>query len=481
MSALLVGRYRERAELGRVVASSEAELVSVTGRRRIGKTFLVREALRPHIVFELTGSHRAALGVQLAAFDAAMRVSFPRYRGAVSDWPSAFEALRAALVATKKKSGRKRVVFIDELPWLAARRSGFLSAFEHFWNGWAVTQHDLAVVVCGSAASWMVRELLRARGGLHNRVTRQIRLAPFTVAETDQYLRSRGIDLGHYQTLELYAALGGVPHYLRLVERGESASAAIDRLCFAREGALRTEFDKLYASLFEHSERHVAIVRALGKAPRGLGRGELAARAGLASGGTVTRTLEDLEESGFVLRTPALGHAVRDALYRIGDEYSLFYLRWIEDHRAQSSRVWVQKRGTPPWRAWSGYAFEAICQKHLGAIKRGLGIEAVETIASSFEHRPRGPDDEGAQIDLVIERKDATVNLCEMKLGEGPFTIDKRYAADLRRKRDVFRRATGTRKALLTTLVTTFGVAPNAYARELVDAEVTMESLFDER
>jgi len=477
MSPRLVGRLRERAVLERLLASPEAELVSVTGRRRIGKTFLVREALREHIVFELTGSHRAPLRAQLAAFDAAMRASFPGHRGEAADWGGAFEALRQAL-ATKRGAKKKRVVFIDELPWLAARRSGFLPAFEHFWNGWAVTQRDLVVVVCGSAAAWMVRELNNARGGLHNRVTRQIRLAPFSVAEAYAYLRARGIDLGHYQTLELYAALGGVPHYLRLVERGESASAAIDRLCFARDGELRAEFDKLYASLFEHSERHVAIVRALGKTP--LGRGALAERAGLGSGGTVTKTLEDLEESGFVLRTPALGRQTRDALYRLGDEYSLFFLRWIEPHRAQSPNVWTQKRGTPPWRAWSGYAFEAICQKHVAWLKRGLGIEAVETVASTWRHPGAGEED-GAQIDLVIERRDATVNLCEMKLAEGPFTIDKRYAADLRRKRDVFRSATGTTKALLTTLVTTFGVVPNAYARELVDAEVTMTALFEPR
>ena len=480
MSARIVGRKRERAALDRVLASTEAELVAVTGRRRVGKTFLVREALRDHIVFELTGSHGAPLRAQLAAFDASMRASFPDYGARATDWSAAFEHLRAALSNARTK-GKKRVLFIDELPWLAARRSGFLSAFEHFWNGWAVTRRDLVVVVCGSAASWMARELLHARGGLHNRVTRHVRLAPFTVAEADAYLRARGVSLGHYQTLELYAALGGVPHYLRLVERGESASAAIDRLCFARDGEMRAEFEKLYASLFEHAERHVAIVRALGKAPGGLTRGELAARAGLASGGTVTKTLDDLEECGFVLRTPELGRTTRDALYRIGDEYSLFFLRWIEPHRAHAANVWIHKRGTPPWRAWSGYAFEAICQKHVTRLKRSLGIESVGTTESSWNHRPSndGDDTDGAQIDLVIERKDATVNLCEMKFAEGPFTIDKRYAAELRRKRDVFRRITGSNKALLTTLVTTFGVAESTHARELVDAEVTMTALFD--
>jgi len=480
MSTLrLIGRVAERAALERVLASREAELVAITGRRRVGKTFLVREALRDRIVFELTGSHRAPLAAQLRAFDAAMRASFPGHEGEASSWPDAFERLRAALSrAPRGRRGERRVIFVDELPWLAARRSGFLPAFEHFWNSWAVTRSDLVVVVCGSAASFMARELLHARGGLHNRVTRHLRLQPFTVAEADVYLRSRGIDLGRYQTLELYAALGGVPHYLRLVERGESAAAAIDRLCFAPSGELRGEFERLYASLFEHPERHVAVVRALGAAPRGLGRGELAARAGLASGGTVTKTLEDLEESGFVLRTPQLGHAVRDAVYRLGDEYSLFHLRWVEPHRGQTANVWQKRRGTPAWRAWSGYAFEAICHKHVTRIKRALGVEAVETTESSWRHR--GAEGEsGAEVDLVIDRRDETINLCEMKLCEGTFTIDKRYAAELRDKRAIFRRVTGTKKALLTTLVTTHGVADNAHARGVVDAQVTADALFD--
>lgn len=473
----LVGRAPERATLERILGSREAELVAVTGRRRVGKTFLVREALRDRIAFELTGSHRAPLSAQLGAFDAAMRASFPGDHGRATSWPDAFERLRAALARGRR--GDKRVLFVDELPWLAARRSGFLPAFEHFWNAWAVTQRDLVVVVCGSAASFMSRELLHARGGLHNRVTRHLRLAPFTVAEADAYLRSRGVELGRYQTLELYAALGGVPHYLRLVERGESAAAAIDRLCFARGGELRDEFGKLYASLFEHHERHVALVRALGAAPRGLGRGELAARAGFGSGGTVTRTLDDLEECGFVLRTPQLGHAVRDAVYRLADELSLFHLRWIEPHRGQGSSVWQKRRGTPAWRAWSGYAFEAICHKHVTRIKRALGIEAVETTESSWRHRPADDDDRGAEVDLVIDRRDETVNLCEMKFCEGDFVIDKRYAAELQAKRDTFRRVTKTHKALFTTLVTTHGVAEGRHARDVVDAQVTADALFD--
>ncbi len=479
MATNLIGRQRERDVLDRAMASTEAELVAIYGRRRVGKTYLIREVLGAEICFELTGAHSATLRTQLGNFAAALRHSLdPKCSIVPDDWRSAFEQLRAAL--RKRRAGaRKRVVFLDELPWLAARRSEFLPAFEHFWNSWAVTQRDLVVVVCGSAAAWMVRELLQARGGLHNRVTRKIRLAPFTIAETEQYLLSRGIDLGRYQTLELYSALGGIPHYLRHLERGDSASTAIDRMCFARDGELHDEFNQLYSSLFEHSERHVGLIRALAKAPSGLTRSELVVASAVPSGGTISRTLDELEMSGFVLRMPQLTRAKRDAIYRLGDEYSLFFLKWIETHRGRADGIWINRRGTPAWRAWSGYAFEGMCLKHVAAIKRALGIDAVETIEAAWSHRPSSTGDHGAQIDLVIDRKDATINVCEMKFSENPFTIDKRYAGELRTKRDVFRRVTATRKAVVLTMITTYGVVPGAYTTELVDKALTMDALFE--
>ncbi|TMQ02866.1 MAG: AAA family ATPase, partial [Deltaproteobacteria bacterium] len=435
----LVGRARERTSLAQAMASTEAELIAIYGRPRVGKTYLIRELLGDAICFELTATYGAPVRDQLANFAAALAVTRGSALDPPSSWRVAFEQLTAALKtrSTKTRSTTtKRVVFFDELPWLASRRSGFLPAFEHFWNSWAVKQRDLVVIVCGSAAAWMIQQLLSARGGLHNRVTRRIRLEPFTLSESEQYFASRSMNLGRYQILELYAALGGVPYYLKQIERGDSAAVAIDRTCFARDGALRDEFDKLYASLFEHSDRHIRAVRALGTSPRGLTRGEVIDAAGLSSGGGASRVLDELEESGFIVRTPQLGRPVKDAMVRLIDEYSLFYLKWIEHHRGGADNVWINKRGTPAWRAWSGYAFEGICLKHVSAVKRALGIEAVETAESTWLHRPLDRHDRGAQVDLVIDRRDASINLCEMKFSEGEFTIDKKYARELRDKRD---------------------------------------------
>jgi uncharacterized protein len=473
----LVGRAREREALDRAMSSTDPELVAVYGRRRVGKTFLVREHLGQDLCFELTGVHDGKMADQLANFADALARAAGRDQALPQDWSEALARLREHL-ETLRRRRRKRVVFFDELPWLASRRSGFLPALEHFWNSWASRRSDFVFVVCGSAAAWMVRKVIDARGGLHNRVTRRIRLEPFDLYETEQFLTARGIDLDRYAALELYMAMGGVPHYLKEVERGQSAAAAIDKVCFADNGLLRTEFGRVYASLFEHHERHEGLIRALASHPTGLMRAEVGARTGAASGGRLSRTLEELEESGFVLRTTRFGHDVKDAKYRIGDEYSLFYLRWIERYRSRARNVWATKRGSPAWRAWSGYAFEGICLKHVAQLKRALGIDAVETKESGWDHRPLAEGETGAQIDLLIDRKDAAVNLCEMKFSESEFVVDKRYADELRRKREAFRSATGTRKTVFITLVTTFGVAHNKHRRAVVDVAIDMDALF---
>lgn len=476
----LVARHPERRTLVETLASPQAELVVVYGRRRVGKTFLIREVYRESVCLELVGIHGADLPTQLQEFATALGTASeaPAPPSPPADWFQAFGQLASFLTGRLKRRKHKQVVFFDEVPWLASRRSGFLAAFGHFWNTWASRQPRLVVVLCGSAASWMLQKIVRERGGLHNRVTRRVRVEPFSLGDTEELLRTRGVDLGMYQTTELYMALGGIPHYLTQVRPGESAAQSIDRLCFARDGLLRTEFSNLYASLFDQAERHEAVVRVLAARRRGLTRTALLAAASLGSGGTATKVLDELEESGFILQMPRLGRAKRDAVYWLADEYSLFYLTWIEHHRAGSDGVWMRRQGTPAWRAWTGLAFEATCFKHVSEIKRALGIAAVETVEAVWEQRASGAIHDGAQIDLVIDRKDRSTNLCELKFSEAEFVVDKAYARELRHKRDVFRAATKTTKALFVTLVTTYGVRDNEHARGLVTQSVTIDALF---
>lgn len=475
---LLIGREREQEVLRAALESQDSELVAIYGRRRVGKTFLVREMFDGAIDFELVGVHGASRNEQLSNFARARGARFANGMELAppADWQEAFSQLAGDLTRLPKRK-TKRVLFFDELPWLDSRRSGFLRAFEHFWNSWA-SHHGVLLVTCGSAAAWMIRKLLRARGGLHNRVTRRIRLEPFTLGEAREFFASRRIDLGDYQTLELYMAMGGIPHYLKEVCRGRSATQNIDSICFAREGLLKDEFRNLYSSLFEHPDRHESVVRALAKRVSGLTRNELLAATRLQSGGTISSVLEELEESGFVTQVPGFGKRAKDSVYRLADEYSLFYLSWIERHRGAADGFWLTRRTSPAWRAWSGLAFEGVCLRHVPQLKKALGIAAVETIESAWRHKPTMQNEDGAQVDLVIDRKDATMNLCEMKFSDAEFVIDKRYAAELRRKRDAFRRATGTKKILLFTLVTTYGVRKGQYRDELVAQSVTMDALF---
>lgn len=472
----LVGRQREQRTLQAALDSAEAELACIYGRRRIGKTFLVRQFFAKELCFELTGIFDAPLKEQLRNFSRAYDAAFGGGLPPPSDWQSAFAQLAEALALLPKRSS-KRVLFIDELPWLSSRRSGFLRALEHFWNSWAVKKPWLVLVVCGSAAAWMIDEVLHSRGGLHNRVTRRIRLEPFTLAETREFLAERRIELGDYQTLELYMAMGGVPHYLKEIRRSESASQNLDRICFARDGALHDEFRDVYRSLFEHAERHEGVVRALSRKTSGMTRGELLEAAEMGSGGAATKLLDELEASGFIMRVPAFGMKTKDAVYRLADEYSLFYLRWIERHRGASDGFWITRRTSPAWRAWGGLAFESVCLKHRRQIKRALGIEAVETLESTWRSSSSNGES-GAQVDLLIDRKDATINLCEMKFSDAEFVIDKSYAADLRTKRDTFRRATKSKKTILLTMVTTYGVRENVHRDELVAASIEMGALF---
>lgn len=478
-AASLVGRVRERRILTAAMASPEAELIAVYGRRRVGKTFLIRRHFEDDLYFELTGMYGGAFKVQLRHFaDAFGKATGAGVRAGAppASWSEAFGMLASAIERSPRRK-RKRVVFIDELPWLATQRSGFLPAFEHFWNSWASRRSDLVVVVCGSAASWMVKHLLHARGGLHNRVTRHLRLEPFSLAETRAFLEARRVAIDDYQILELYMALGGIPHYLKEIERGESAAQCIDRVCFSRTGLLGREFSHVYASLFDDPERHERVVRSLAKRRDGLTRNELLGATGMPSGGGMSEVLEELEASGFIMRTPQFGRGKKDAVYRLADEHSLFHLQWIEKHRGRSEGAWLRIRGSPAWRAWSGYSFEGVCLKHADRLREALGIGGIQTEESTWRHRP-GEAEDGAQIDLVIDRKDSSINLCEMKFSEAAFVIDKAYARSLVNKRETFRRSTGTRKSLFTTLVTTHGLAPTRQRDVAVDVALDMRALF---
>jgi len=474
----IIGRESEQRLLNEAFQSPESHLAAVYGRRRVGKTFLVRELFRGQLTMELTGLHNEPMKRQLENFASSLRRHFPSAPvAAPSSWLAAFELLQNLTSGLPVSRGKKRVLFIDEFPWLETRRSGFLAAFELFWNTFASQRSDMLVIICGSAASWMIRKVIGSKGGLHNRITVRLRLAPLTLGETRTYLEHRNVRLDDFQIAQLYMAIGGIPHYLNQVQSGRSAAQNIDRLCFAKDGLLADEFQHLYAALFEDANQHEAIVRALAKSGKGLTRNELLTAAALKSGGASTFILKELIQSGFVMEAPPYDKKIKETLYRLADEYSLFYLTWIEPNRTSGSDVWLRKASSRNYATWCGYAFESLCLKHVTQIKKALGIASVQTQESSWVHQSKSSGGEGAQIDMLIDRADHCTNICEMKFSMHSFKIDKQYSAELERKLRVFREKTKTTNTLFLTLVTTYGLEPNDHSQRLVSSEIRLSQL----
>ena len=455
--------------------TDSSAFVAVYGRRRVGKTFLIRSAFNNEFAFHLTGIANVNLAQQLTNFSLSIK-KFDRsadIQAPPKTWQHAFEQLITWL---EKCESEKKVVFLDELPWLDTAQSGFLPALEHFWNAWASARRDIILVVCGSAAAWMVNKLINNRGGLHNRVTHRIRLQPFTLNECEAFFKAKAAGFDRYQIVLLYMIMGGIPFYLDQVNTGLSADQNIDRLCFSAEGLLRGEFDNLYQSLFQKAERHIAIIEALSKKGKGLTRDELLLSSGMPNGGGTTRILQELEQCHFIRKYVSYGNKEKLSLYQLSDPYSLFYLRWIKNSTIMDENNWINQLDSPQKRAWTGYAFEQVCLAHIGEIKKALGIAAIQTTTSSWISRDK---DLGAQVDLVIDRRDRIINLCEMKFSIHPFTITKGYAEELSEKIRVFKEQTKTRKAIYLTMITSFGLTPNSYSSSMVQNSFDMDILFD--
>ena len=472
----ITGRIAEIAILEKILNSGDAELVAMYGRRRVGKTFLIRNFYAKQIEFEFSGIHNATFSQQLENFSIALGNSFSRNLfEKPKSWQQAFQILSKYLSPILKK--KRTVIFFDEFPWINTPRSGFLPAFENFWNTWASKEQNLVVVICGSAAAWMIKKIVNNRGGLHNRVSYKIRLLPFTVGETRAFLKYRKINLDSFQVLQLYMAMGGIPQYLKEIQIGESAALAIDRICFSKDGLLQNEFKNLYSSLFDQAGSHVDVVRALAKKNKGLTRKEIISICKLTTGGWATQILEELSESGFITPYIPFDKTAKDCIYKLTDEYSIFYLKFIENNRPGGIGTWVKFSTGSSYKSWSGSAFESICLKHLVHIKKALGIEMVYTEASVWRSKTEAGG-KGAQIDLLIDRRDLCINVCEIKFSVNEFEITKAYADELRNKLNTFGKQTSSRKTIFLTMITTHGVIKNKNYHGLIQNEVSMKALF---
>jgi len=471
----IIGRIPEQELFKEIMQSNASEFIAVYGRRRVGKTFLIRNYFKQQMVFDCSGLNKQKQATQLENFMDAVKEFFPKYKkkDLPLSWLQAFNVLKDCIETVR--SNKKKVIFLDELPWFETPKSGFKAALDNFWNNWCTKRSDIILIICGSAASWIFKHIINDRGGLHNRVTRQVYLSPFTLQETRLYLESRKVKLINYDVLQLYMMLGGIPFYLKEIQAGKSLTQNIDRLFFQARPILKNEFDNLYASLFKNHNWHIAIVQALASKDRGLTRDELVNVTGLQSGGGFTTVLNELSDSGFISTHLPFKNIRKETIYRLSDEYTLFYFKFLFNQKKSSD--WLQKAGQQSFKIWCGHAFENFCLKHTSLIKKALGITGIYTQEASWLLKGN-KDQPGAQIDLLIERADNAINICEIKFYNTPFIINKAYADTLRKKSSVFQHQTKATKNIFITMISTFGTTNNAHKLSIVTNDIIMDDFF---
>ena len=475
----MIGRQREVKELNRLYDRNQAELVAVYGRRRVGKTYLVDETFSGRITFRHAGlspSEQEPVGLlraQLDHFYNSLELHGMERCEKPKSWLDAFLLLEKYL--QKMDDGTRQVVFLDELPWLDTPKSGFVQAFEGFWNTWACHRKNLMVIVCGSANSWILDKLVNNHGGLYNRVTYEIKLAPFTLRECEEYYQSRNVRLSRYDIAQSYMIFGGIPYYLGYMDGEKSLAQNVNAAFFTRGARLRNEFDRLFDSVFVNPEAAKAIVRLLYERNAGYTRKELVEKLGIHDGGRLTRHLNALLAGDFIIKYVPFGFGKREEHYKLTDPFCLFYLRFVKENREVNEHFWQQNVTSQQLAIWRGFAFENVCFNHISQIKRALGISGVISSASAWSKRH--DDEAGMQIDLLLTRNDNVVNMCEIKFYSGDFVVSREYYRTLLQRREILEAALSPKSTVHSTLITTFTLARNEYSSAFTNV-VTLDDLF---
>lgn len=468
----------ECKRLDSCLKADTAQLIIVYGRRRVGKTFLINQYFDNQFALKVTGIYGQTKEVQISNFMASLNEMSGKQYNEAKNWFEAFRCLKEYTKTLSKK--KKQIFFFDEMPWMDNKKSDFLSAFEWFWNDHASTVDNLVLIVCGSATSWMDEKIANNKGGLFNRQTCKLYLKPFKLYEAEKYLQSKGINWSRYDISECYMIMGGIPYYLSLLDNSISYKQNIDKLFFSPNGELWDEFDHLYKTLFTNSDDYIKVVSALSEKIGGLTRFEIIKKTKLSSGGELSKILDNLILSGFVRVSNFYNKKKKDALYQLADYYTLFYFRYIHKNPGKDEHYWSNSIDHPTRRVWAGLTFEQICKDHIGQIKQKLGISGVLSQESAWF--TAGEDDKGisgAQIDLLIDRRDRVISICEIKYSVNEFMIDKKYDMNLRNKVESFRKATNCKKTIQLVMVTSYGLKEGKY-NSFVNAQITLDDLYHE-
>lgn len=474
----MIGRREQKALMKEALELKKSSFIAVTGRRRVGKTYLVREIYKPHYCFSITGIQNGPMKMQIANFLHKIEEYSETNLATktINNWQEVFFVFKNYLKSLP--NNKKQVIFIDELPWIATAKSGFIQLLAHLWNDYLSEEKHFILVICGSSTSWITKKIINDRGGFHNRVTIPIHLKPFTIAETKQFLEEKNIQFTDTGISEIYMVLGGIPYYLEQIKKGESPTKAIERLCFSENGILKNEYNNLYRALFDNWELHEKIVEVLALTQKGLTRNELLKKTNISTGGNFNRTVNDLITSDFISTYQPYGHKKKNTIYKLSDEFSVFHNRFIKVNRNKGSEIWQTIAQSQKYKIWKGFAFESLCLKHINEIKKAMGIEGVYTENSSYFKSVS--NNQRFQIDLIIDRKDATINLCECKFYESNFEIDKKYAEVLKTKKVLFRKETNTKKMLLNTFIANEDLVENRHSLEVVDQFIHLSKLINQ-
>lgn len=483
MKENIIGREQEIEKLENYISSRKSEFIAIYGRRRVGKTFLVKELFENRFAFRVTGKDNVTTKEQLTSFSFALNDQLG-IETDVTNWPEAFRLLQKAL---EKMTDGTKIIFFDELPWFDTYASNFISALEHFWNDWAFYRSDIKLIACGSATTWMLNQVINSRGGLHNRITHNILLSPFKLHEVEEYFKSQGFYYERPEIIECYMAMGGVAYYLSLFENNKSVAQNIQQLCFTRGGELTEEFERLFNSLFKKADNHLAIVTALKNKGKGMTRLDLLDATGLANNGRFSQILKELEQCDFIRSYTPFGKSKKDMMHQLIDPFCLFYFKFMHNKGAFLDNHWIKMQTTAEYESWCGHAFEIVCLHHINEIVKALGIDGSINTPCSWSYRPATKvlaNDEAdedlkheTQIDLLIDRSDRSISICEMKYCNREYEISKAYDSHLAHRLKVFKKVTKTTKTLIPTFVTPHGLYNNMYARK-INRQVTGNDLF---
>lgn len=470
-----IGRNSEISLLEQYTASSNAEFIALYGRRRVGKTYLINQTFKDRLAFSITGILDGNKNEQIDAFMDAMDIFGYSCPERPKNWMAAFTQLRKAL-STKVKEKAPCIVFIDEIPSLDTQTSGFTKALGHFWNSWASNQDNFKLIVCGSATSWMIKNLIDSKGGLHNRITHEIKLEPFTLKETEEYLESKGFTWSRQLILQAYMFTGGVAYYLSLFNTNESFAQNIDRLYFSENGEMRREYRRLFRTLFNAAEPYMRLVEILAQKKQGLTRKEIINAMKTEKGGTFSEQLQNLEECGFIRKYMVREKKVikeNGSIYQLVDPFTLFHL-YFESKAKRDSRFWENHLNTPVINTWLGLSFEKVCLLHTKQIKETLKVDGISTQQYSWRSKNSDP---AVQIDLIIDRADGMINLCEIKYSGADYTLTESEYKKIETRAAAFANETGTRKGIFKTLITASPIKKNQYS-ESIPVKLTADSLF---